>query len=219
MKLLLITAHDSPRADETLRAILSVLPRGGAGVQLRAPGATASALLGRARAMRPICAELSAPLLVNERLDVALAAGADGAHLPARGISAGDARALWARASASGGHGARRDENGARRGPLIGASTHSLEEARRAAREGADYALFGPVWEVPDKGPARGLEALRAAASEVPIPLFALGGVTAENARQAIGHGARGVACIRFVFGASDPAAAAIALWQAVSTP
>ena len=84
---------------------------------------------------------------------------------------------------------------------LIGVSTHSLEEARAARDDGADFAVFGPVFDTPSKsayGPPVGLEALRASAQALkPFPLIALGGITLENAASALKAGACGLAAIR----------------------
>jgi thiamine-phosphate pyrophosphorylase len=134
--------------------------------------------------------------LVNDRADVALAAGADGVHLPARGLSPADARALGLR--------------------LVGVSAHSAADVERAAREGADFAVFAPVYDTPGKL-GQGEGALAEACRAAPIPVLALGGVDATNAPRCIEAGARGVACIRSVLGARDPAAAAIRLWQALA--
>jgi len=117
-------------------------------------------------------------LLVNGRIDVALAAGADGVHLPADGVPV---RALRARFG---------------NGVLIGRSTHTVEEVERARDEGADYVTFGPVFATPGKGLPVGLAGLaRAAAAGVPV--FALGGVTLERFGDLAGAGAAGVAAIR----------------------
>jgi len=191
LRLYLITPPDGdPSA--AVRSALSVLPRGAAGVQLR-QALPARVLLERARTLRTICAGFEAPLLINDRADVALAAGADGVHLPARGIKARDARALGL--------------------AIVGESVHTPEEA---ARSEADFCVFAPVFETPGKT-AQGLIPLGQAARATPIPVFALGGVTPDNAARCIEAGARGVACIRSVLGARDPAAAAIALWKAIA--
>ena len=179
-----------------VEAALHVLPRGAAGVQLRLPGATARQTLASALRLRPICQKYGAPLLVNDRADVALAAGADGVHLPARGLSARDARSLGL--------------------SLVGVSVHDPKEVIRAAEEGADFAVFAPVYATPGKT-ARGEAALAEACRAAPIPVLALGGVDESNAFRCIEAGARGVACIRAVLGAKDPAAAAIGVWQAVT--
>jgi thiamine-phosphate pyrophosphorylase len=103
---------------------------------------------------------------------------------------------------------------------LIGVSTHSAAEAAAAAPAGADFAVFGPVWaplSKPGYGPARGAESFGAACrAAAGMPLYALGGVTAERVAALGGGGPAGVAVIGAVFGADDPAAAALALARAV---
>lgn len=94
---------------------------------------------------------------------------------------------------------------------LIGRSTHSLEGAGRAQREGADFVTFGPVYETPSKrpyGPPLGLDRLREVCSSVALPVFALGGITEERVEACRGAGAYGVAVIGAVWGAADPARA-----------
>ena len=119
-------------------------------------------------------------VLVNDRLDVAVAAGAGGVHLPAHGFSVDEVRRNYPEL-------------------LIGASTHNLDELRRAADGGADFAVFGPVFETPSKktyGPPTGLEKLAEAAHAVNIPVLALGGITLENAADCLRAGAAGLAAI-----------------------
>jgi thiamine-phosphate pyrophosphorylase len=122
-------------------------------------------------------------LLVNDRADIARAAGCDGVQLTARSLQASVVRRAF--------------------GPdfVVGVSTHGLSEARAARDGGADFALFGPVFDTPSKrayGPPLGLELLREAARALaPFPLVAVGGVNEENARDVIRAGARGVAAIR----------------------
>jgi thiamine-phosphate pyrophosphorylase len=133
--------------------------------------------------------KLGTALLINSRTDVALAAGADGVHLRSDDVFPSDVRAIWPGACAS--------ENPPRT-PVTGISCHSLFEVNRAAAEGADFAVFGPVFEKKDmeeSGPA-GLAALRAACA-VRIPVLALGGVTIENAQSCLEAGAAGIAAIR----------------------
>jgi thiamine-phosphate pyrophosphorylase len=122
-------------------------------------------------------------LLVNDRADIAAAAGADGVQLAAQSIDARDVRRVF--------------------GPdfLVGVSTHSIDEARAARDGGADFVLFGPVFDTPSKrayGPPAGLERLREVASALsPFPVVAVGGITRENAPRVLDAGARGVAAIR----------------------
>ena len=120
----------------------------------------------------------TARLLVNDRLDVALACGIDGVHLPSGRPSPAGYRAA------------------AGRSLVIGVSCHTIEEVRRAAAEGADFALLGPIFTSPGKGPPIGLGVLEQAARES-IPVLALGGITLENARACMDAGAAGIAAIR----------------------
>jgi thiamine-phosphate pyrophosphorylase len=137
-------------------------------------------------------------LMVNDRIDVALAAEADGAHLPGRGLSAGAARRIAPEL-------------------LLGVSTHSLPEARRAVMDGADFITFSPIWRTathPQATPV-GPAALAEVARALAVPVFALGGVDAETAGEVARAGAR-AACLRSVLSANDPAAAARAVWAAL---
>jgi thiamine-phosphate pyrophosphorylase len=124
-------------------------------------------------------------LLINSRTDVALAVGADGVHLRSDDISASEVRNVWKQAERSG-------------APVVGVSCHSSEEVHHAASEGADFVVFGPVFEKNKiKGSApTGVEALRHACREK-IPVLGLGGVTLENAKACMEAGAAGIAGIR----------------------
>jgi len=125
--------------------------------------------------------EVAQIVLVNSRVDVALAAGAAGVHLPAGSIAASEWRAI------------------APAGFLIGVSGHTLEDVVLAEREGANYVVFGPVFAPLSKTselPARGLEELGRVSRAVKIPVLALGGITWENAPSCVDAGAAGVAGI-----------------------
>jgi thiamine-phosphate pyrophosphorylase len=183
---------------EVVRAALAAVPadaRGAVAVQLREKDLEGRALVELARALRDVTAAAGAALFVNDRADVALAVGADGVHLGGRSLAPADV---------------------ARFAPhlAVAASTHSRREVETAARAGARFAVFGPIWQTPSKRPYGapvGPEALREAAT-VGLPLLALGGVTHVNASVCAAAGAVGVACIRAVFAADDPGAALVRL-------
>jgi thiamine-phosphate pyrophosphorylase len=137
--------------------------------------------------------ELRTALLINSRTDVALAAGADGVHLRSDDITPPDVRAVWEKCGA----GAPARELSPQE-PLIGVSCHSPEEVKQAEADGANFAVFAPVFakkDNPNAHPA-GLAQLREAC-KVKIPVLALGGVTLENAKSCLAAGAAGIAAIR----------------------
>jgi len=126
-------------------------------------------------------------LLINSRTDIAIAVGADGVHLRSDDLSPSHVRAIWAEPG-----------TGTRARVTVSVSCHSPEDVRRAAADGADFVLFGPVLEkqgAAQIGPAS-LENLRRACKEK-IPVLALGGVTVENAQSCLDAGAAGISGIR----------------------
>jgi thiamine-phosphate pyrophosphorylase len=143
-------------------------------VQLRAPGLSIAAM---EREVGALVASASVPVVVSSRCDVALATRAAGVNLPESDISVADARALLGRL-------------------LVGRSVHSIEAAQQAQREGADYVIFGPVWESASH-PDAGLEALADLVRSVRIPVLAIGGVTEELVDEILAVGAAGYAAIR----------------------
>jgi thiamine-phosphate pyrophosphorylase len=181
------------------RRALAGLPPGSVALHLREKDLVACDLLALARALRGVCGAAGQLLLVNDRVDVALAAGADGVHLPSAGLPPGAARALL----------------GAER--LVGVSCHGAEDVGRARGGGADFATFGPIFDTPSKrsyGAPVGSAALRDAVP-LGLPLVALGGVDASNAGEPVAAGAHGVAAIRAWLEAPDPNAAVRALLRA----
>ncbi len=159
-------------------------------VQLRARGAPGRDLLEQARALREVVGAAGQLLLVNDRADVAMAARADGVHLPAAGIPPGEVRGMLP-------------------GAIVAVSCHSAADVARARDSGADFATFGPVFDTPSKrgyGAPVGLGRLAEAAA-LGLPLVGLGGVDAGNAADVVAAGAQGVAAIRAWLEASDPSA------------
>ena len=160
-------------------------------------------LLALARQAVARCRPLGVRVIVNDRLDVALASGADGIHLGVAAIPVEDAKRI------AGGR------------LRIGASAHSLDELRAAVHAGADYATFGPVFETPSKaafGPPVGVAALRKAAGSATIPVLALGGVTPDRIQSLRGSGIAGVAAISAILMAADPASVVRAMAEGLAS-
>jgi thiamine-phosphate pyrophosphorylase len=186
-----------PTPADAVEQALSRIPAGVAAVQLREPDLSARELLELGRALLPVCRARGAPLLVNDRLDVARALGAEGVHLRRSSVPAAEARAFLGEDA------------------LIGASCHSREELQAAAA-GATFATLGPVFDTPSKrglGTPLGLAGFAAALFPGAPPAFALGGITLATGRHALGAGASGLAAIRAVW-ERDPASQVARLWS-----
>lgn len=182
-------------------ARLEALLDGGVGiVQLRMKGATDEKILREATWMRETCGRWGVPFLLNDRPDLAVAAGADGVH-----VGQDDEAPVVARAVL-----------GADK--LVGLSTHAPAQLAAAAPE-ADYLAVGPVWATPTK-PGRaavGLEYVRhAAAQALDRPWFAIGGIDTTNVREVVEAGARRIVAVRALVEATDPAQAAATLKAAL---
>lgn len=188
--LYLITDRRQVPDGDLLHAVEAALEGGVRSVQLREKDLPPRDLYSLARQLRILTRRFGARLLVNDRIDVALAAEADGVHLGCGSLPVAAARRLL--------------------GPerLLGVSTHTPEEIAGVARDGADFVTFGPVWFTPSKavyGPPVGLDLLHQAATASPLPVFALGGVNLERVAEALAAGAAGIACISAVLAAADP--------------
>jgi thiamine-phosphate pyrophosphorylase len=166
-------------------------------VQLRDKDLDGRALFALAERLRAETAARHALLLVNGRVDVAVAVGADGVQLGAGAMSVADARRLLPPET------------------LIGLSTHTAAEVAVAADAGADFTIFGPVYATPGKRPV-GVGALSSAIRGASLPVLGIGGITVAGVPPLRSAGAAGVAVIRAILGAIDPAAATRALLNAL---
>ena len=162
--------------------------RGGCdAVHVRVPGAPAHDVLEITRTVREVSG--NAMLIVNDRLDIALVAGAGGVQLGERGFSVEDARLILPN------------------GMLVGRSVHDIAGARVASEAGADYLLAGHIFDTPSKQgiPGRGLDWLAEIVAAVSIPVIALGGITIDRIPAVLAAGAHGVALGRELLCAADP--------------
>jgi len=192
--LYVITDHRAAAGRPLLDLVRAALRGGATVVQLRMKHGSTREMLALGQELREVTRLAGVPLIVNDRLDVALALEAEGVHLGQEDLPARLARPLI--------------------GPnrLLGVSVETVEQAEQAWRDGADYLGVGDLFGTPSKpdaGPPIGLEALRAIARAVPLPIVGIGGVTLENAGAVIDAGAAGVAVISAVIGAADPEQAA----------
>ncbi|MEE9613464.1 MAG: thiamine phosphate synthase [Thermodesulfobacteriota bacterium] len=188
-ELYLITDRRLTRGRTLTEVVEEVLKAGVKAVQLREKDLQGGELLRMAKELRRVTRNHGAKLLINDRLDVALAVGADGVHLGQGSFPPRNVRSYLGE------------------GKLIGVSTHGVEEAIRAEEEGADFITLGPVYRTPSKeryGPPVGLNTLKETAGKVKIPVFAIGGVKKDRIEEVISSGASGAALISAVIGAED---------------
>jgi thiamine-phosphate pyrophosphorylase len=192
-KLYLIT--DRRQAKMPLPEAVRLALQGGVpAVQLREKDLPIRELLTLAQELRELTMKFGAMLFVNDRVDVAVAVGADGVHLGHQSMPADAARKIVGS------------------GMLIGVSTHSAQEAKDAEANGADFITYGPIFETPSKaqyGAPVGISTMNNVKNSISIPIYAVGGIESGNACQVIAAGADGVAMISSILAADDIKAAA----------
>ena len=192
--LYLVTDRALSRGRSTRDIVESAIRGGATCVQLREKTATTREFIHEAQEIRGLLASRGIPLIINDRLDVALAVRADGVHLGQKDMPIEMARPL----------------SGQRM--IIGISVESVEDAVTAEKSGADYLGVSPGFATPtktDTAPALGLEGLVAIRQRVKLPLVAIGGLSSDNAAAVIHSGADGVAVVSAIVAAPDPERAA----------
>lgn len=201
LSLIVVTDTDCGEGRELITVVRAALQGGAPAVQLRAKEQSSREALALARRLGEETRRAGALLFVNDRVDLALAAGADGAHVGEDDLPIADARGIVPADF------------------LLGMSADSPEVARAAERDGADYVGVGPVFATgskPDAGAAIGLEGVRAVRAATSLPVVAIGGIDEGNVARVAGAGAHGVAVISAVMRAHDPEKAARRLVEAM---
>jgi thiamine-phosphate pyrophosphorylase len=188
--LYLVTDRRLSRGRTTLEIVQAAVRGGVTCVQLREKNCSTREFVREALAVRDFLKASGVPLIINDRLDVAMAVGADGVHLGQTDMPLEMARAIVGD------------------GMCIGISAESLENALAAERGGADYIGVSPIYDTPtktDTAPPLGLEGLRDIRAAVGIPLVAIGGLKRDNAAEVVRNGADGIAVVSAIVAAEDP--------------
>ena len=202
-RLLLVTDRHQTKGRPLVPLLQQVLTAGTSAIQLRERDLSARELVTLAREVQAVMASSKSQLLINDRVDIALALEGVGVHLRSNSLPLPVARQML----------------GAQR--LLGISVHAVEEAVQAEAAGADYIVLGPIYETPSKqmfGPPLGIHTLEKACKLVRIPIIGIGGVTAARAREMRGAGAFGAAVITAILGADDVESATRELLDAVTS-
>jgi len=191
LRLILVTDRTQTRGRELVGVVGDSLAAGLPAVHVREKDLGAAELAFLCRRIRGLTRDTRALLIVNDRVDVALAVGADGVQRTSTSLTVEDIRAI------------------ADKRLRVGASVHSLPDALQAELEGADWLVFGPVYDTPSKrmyGPPQGLDKLARVAAAVRLPVVAIGGITPARVRDVRAAGARGVAVVSSILAADSPA-------------
>ena len=171
-----------------LNALEEAFQGGVRSLQLREKRLNSKDLLTLALEVKPLVQRYNAKLFINDRADIAVMAGADGVHLTEASVQASEVKNNFPEL-------------------IVGVSTHSLEGARLAETQGADFITFSPIYETPSKtsyGPPQGLDPLRQVTLSARIPVLALGGITLHRVPECLEHGAFGVAVISDIWDSTD---------------
>ncbi len=201
-RLLVVTDRHQTNGRPLVPLLQQMLAAIAPAIQLRERDLSARELVILARDVLAMTASRGSQLLINDRIDIALALEGVGVHLRSNSLPVSVARKML----------------GTQR--LLGVSVHSIEEAVQAEFQGADYVVLGPIYETPSKqafGPPLGIDVLEKTCRLVRIPIIGIGGVTAARAREMRGAGAFGAAVITAILGAPDVDSAARELLDAVT--
>jgi thiamine-phosphate pyrophosphorylase len=200
--LYLVTDRSLSRGRSTFEVVRQAVAGGVTCVQLREKHCSTREFIDQARALQPLLKDRRIPLIINDRLDVALAVGAEGVHLGQQDMAIADARKIAGRAL------------------VIGISVESVGDAIRAEQQGADYLGVSPVFATPtktDTAPPLGLEGIRQIRRAVAIPIVGIGGVNLRSAASVLGAGADGIAVVSAIVSADDPKQAAVELRKIIA--
>lgn len=200
LRLYVVTDREQTGTRSLVATVQAAIDGGATIVQLRDKQAGTRSLVDQARALAAICRPAGVPLLVNDRVDVALAASADGVHLGQSDMHLADARRILGPYS------------------IIGVSVRNASEIREAEELGASYIAANGVWATATKtdfGAPLGLDGLRRLTTASRLPMVAIGGITAEQAPAIANTGCAGIAVVSAIMKADDPRAAAKLLRRA----
>lgn len=192
--LYLVTDRSLSKGRSTAEIVAAAVAGGVSCIQLREKSCGTREFMNEALALQPLLKSRDIPLIINDRLDIALAIEADGVHLGQSDMPIGMARKI------------------AGDSLIIGISAESVDDALRAEQEGADYIGISPVFSTPTKtdiAPPLGLEGVRQIRALVDIPLVGIGGIHSDNAESVLAAGADGIAVVSAIVSAADPAGAA----------
>ena len=201
--LYLVTDRHQTGGRDIVEVLGQAAAAGAPAIQLREKGLDTVEMYRLAETLLEMTRQAGAALLINDRVDVAMALGADGVHLTRKSLPPREVRSLV----------------GSRM--LIGISCHGLEDVREAVDGGVDFVVLGPIYATLSKapyGPPLAPGILREARRICPLPILAIGGIKAARVPEVVGAGADGVAAISAVLAAPDPGAAARELLDAVAT-